>query len=790
MAWLTSGRRRAHLIVAAAAASTLIAGLVPGTASAAPAEAQPTRSAVADTVRVIVGLDATYDPRSQRRAADRAALRSRIATAGAAVESSLRGVPYTIHRRYATLPYLALSAPGTAIESLRRSGRITTVQPDGLEWPTLADSTRIVGSAEATAHGFDGTNQVVAVLDTGVDGAHPFLTGRMVDEACFSANSNCPNGSTSQTGAGAGVPCTFEANDCRHGTHVAGIAAGRRSGSITFDGVAPGATVMPVQVFSALTFCLDGRPVCAGSFVSDQLAGLQHVIDRVNAGTQVAAVNMSLGSFFTETTDCDFDSRKPAIDTLRALGVATVISSGNGGDNTGVSSPGCISSAITVGNTTKFDAVESTSNSSEQVELLAPGTNIVSSVPGGGTLSFSGTSMAAPHVAGAWAVYRERFGSDVSTVLAALQNTGTPVTDPDNGVTKPRINLSAALAGWGFVWANEPTNPSYQPDSNYQANSTGATNDITREGVGTYRVRMPGLGGLEQATFQVGGGNIVVNAYGSASHRCKVEGWSGGFTELNARVLCHTTAGAPVDTTFTMLYQANESVRRPDTTARRAGYAWVLSDGFAPTLFQANSSSATAVNTVTHTPGSGIYTVRFPGLTDSGGNAQVTAYGSGSVYCKIRSTTVTSSGTNVGVGCHTASGALVDSAFTVAYAFREIPTGRQGAYGVAHLPSNTTWYDLSSRFNGSGGVVRARRAPNPSVPGAFLTGVYEVRLGNQAAFDDTHTMITAVGTGNSTCNVEFWFGSGIDTMLQVRCRSAAGTPTNSQFSLLYTSTHA
>jgi hypothetical protein len=75
-------------------------------------------------------------------------------------------------------------------------------------------------------------------------------------------------------------------------------------------------------------------------------------------------------------------------------------------------------------------------------------------VPGGGFLAFNGTSMAAPHVAGAWADLKETTAAaSVSTVLSALQSTGRPVTDADNAVTKPRIRVltaSTRLRDTGF----------------------------------------------------------------------------------------------------------------------------------------------------------------------------------------------------------------------------------------------------------------------------------------------------------------------------------------------------
>ena len=252
-----------------------------------------------------------------------------------------------------------------------------------------------------------------------------------------------------RSGLGAGVPCTFAPGACRHGTLVAGIAAGAGA---TFSGVAKGAQIMAIQVFSKFTgsaCATAGEDPCALAYTSDLIAALEHVYELRDL-YHIAAVNMSLGGdVYTSASQCDADNAptKAIIDTLRSVGIATVIAAGNNGAPNGISAPACISSAISVGSTTKAGAVSAFSNSASFLSLLAPGSSILSSVPDGGFTSFSGTSMAAPHVAGAWAVMKQKSPqASVAAVLDALVATGVPLSDPKNGIVKPRIDLAGAVA--------------------------------------------------------------------------------------------------------------------------------------------------------------------------------------------------------------------------------------------------------------------------------------------------------------------------------------------------------
>ena len=463
--------------------AAMLTGPLPGDASAqgspmlrskaADADTLVVKAAVPDGVRVIAtlrsatagpsvppGSSATEQPASPATAGP---LRDgQVATVEQAqIVATHIGTDAAKRQRWAprlipNTPYMAMTVTKDELEALAADPNVIGIHEDGQLRTGLQDSVPLIGMPAAYTRGATGANTLVAVLDTGVEYDHVFTTPRVTNATCFSTNSAtfaslCPNGQTSQIGGTAGVNCGVAG--CEHGTHVAGIAAGNRASGTPLNGVAKSADIFAGQVFSRR---LSDNALIA--FDSDILASLNDLLGHVNAGDfnprKVAAINISIWDVgFQVTGNCDADARgvpfKTVIDSLRAANVATVIISGNDSQTNLSAFPGCISSAVTVSSTTKLDVVSSFSNMSAIVDLLAPGESITSSVPPTPNFDImSGTSMAAPHVAGAIAAIRSACpGATVDDIEGILKSTGTSITDTRSGGTwvKPRIRVDVAV---------------------------------------------------------------------------------------------------------------------------------------------------------------------------------------------------------------------------------------------------------------------------------------------------------------------------------------------------------
>ena len=227
-----------------------------------------------------------------------------------------------------------------------------------------------------------GAGVKVAVIDTGIDCTHPDL------RCDFGSGTNIVN------------PGADPMDDNEHGTHVAGTIAGRGNGGPL--GVAPKATLIPVKVLDA-----EG----SGS-LSDIVAGINWAS---RAGVDV--INMSLGGPNGSA------ALQRAVSQALASGVVIVAAAGNSGPNPDtVGFPGGYPGVIAVAASDKNDQVASFSSRGDAVAFIAPGVAITSTIPGGGTKSLSGTSMASPHVAGLAALALERGARGPSGVRAAFSS--------------------------------------------------------------------------------------------------------------------------------------------------------------------------------------------------------------------------------------------------------------------------------------------------------------------------------------------------------------------------------
>jgi subtilisin family serine protease len=343
---------------------------------------------------------------------------------------------------------LAVLVPRRSAERLKRIPGVRDVHPSVYLRPSLDRSVAAIGAPTVWGPQLSTSGQgtKIGIIDDGIDQRHPFF-----DPAGFAMPPGFPKGQTAYTTAKVIVARTFQAPSPRprnsnlpfdpqqseHGTHVAGIAAGNANtraslggGAVTVSGVAPRAYLGNYRVMTVPTISnvgLDGNS-------PEIAAGIEAA---VRDGMDV--INLSLGE---PEISPGRDLVIRAIDGAAAAGVVPVVSAGNdfGAFGRGsVSSPGAAAGAITVGATTLearmagFSSAGPTPQSLRlKPEVSAPGVGILSSIPtrDGTWGSLSGTSMAAPHVAGAAALLTQRHPTwSVPQIKSALALTARPVRE-------------------------------------------------------------------------------------------------------------------------------------------------------------------------------------------------------------------------------------------------------------------------------------------------------------------------------------------------------------------------
>ena len=357
----------------------------------------------------------------------------------------------------------SIEMPKAALNGLRNHPKVMLVEEDLAQQAIvqgIPDGITRIFASQNTDFDIDGVddNRVdadVAILDTGIDVDHPDLN--------VVGGANCLQSRKRRGRTTYYCDATVSADDDQyHGTHVAGTVAALDNG-VGVVGVAPGARLWAVKV-------LDSN---GSGYTSGIIAG----IDWVVAQGDIEVMNLSLGGSGVSS------AYQTAIDNAVASGVTVVVAAGNSAADSANYSPAFVRSAITVSALADFDGLEGGNGTScyaddtEQddtladfsnfgvpVDIAAPGYCVYSTIPTEyavaepGYYSLDGTSMAAPHVAGAAAVLASN-GMAASDIVGYLTSTGNYnyVDDSGDGIQEPLLDVSSLVPR--FVGGEPPPPP-------------------------------------------------------------------------------------------------------------------------------------------------------------------------------------------------------------------------------------------------------------------------------------------------------------------------------------------
>lgn len=419
------------------------------------------RAAQMGKIPVIVRLDTPYTWESRLTTREARQQRARLTTLRQDMLADFNPRQIILNGRSDRwmIPYMALWVNEKGLRALEATPGIISIVEDVPDFPSLNSSAGVLDVYEAYNLGYTGLDQTVALLDSGVDKNHPLLSERVIGEICYSTNfssvglsSLCPNAQDIQSGAGAAAPTKCAGIDqCSHGTFMGGIVAGApfTVGVNTYAGIGYGAKILAAQVYTRSTtdFGCGIRPTpCIAAFTTDQVEALQKIYDTRGSYNLAAVVFGYNGSVLDGVFECLDDPRVAIFGTFYDVGIPVIVPSGNNSDTDQLAAPACVPDAISVGATDDGRVIPSFSNSSILIDLLAPGVDVQSAVGVIEIAEEDGTSAAAAHVAGAWAVLKQaRPNAPVSMVLDALQTSGIGVIDGRNGVNKPFIQVGEAL---------------------------------------------------------------------------------------------------------------------------------------------------------------------------------------------------------------------------------------------------------------------------------------------------------------------------------------------------------
>jgi len=293
-----------------------------------------------------------------------------------------------------------------------------------------------VHSIELNGINITGKGQTICILDSGIESTHPALSN------CNPGNGSNINWSLCQNidyGWDYSNNDSYPEDDTGHGTHVTGTIISNNS---VYKGVAPDAHIIVMKVLSHGT-----------GYTSDEILAIDWCTSNRDA-YNISVISMSLGSSQTYNTSCDaeFPSIAQVINNAVAKNISVIVASGNFAFSNSIASPACITNATSVGASSVLsNNVNIITNSGSLLDLIAPGISITSTYIGGGFSTMLGTSMATPHVSGAFALsnqYWQQVYNKTPTpneILNKFKITGARAYDAKNGMNFSRIDILAAL---------------------------------------------------------------------------------------------------------------------------------------------------------------------------------------------------------------------------------------------------------------------------------------------------------------------------------------------------------
>lgn len=361
-----------------------------------------------------------------------------------------------VHHQFIRLTNtLAITTKASNLEEIRKLPQVAAVYPDNPVTALLEHSVAKVGAhtvwtlRDNEDKSITGAGITVAILDTGIDYRHPDLGG------CLGAGCKIVGGFNFVEGEDSTDPMDYEG----HGTHVAGIVAANG----TLRGVAPDAKLYAFKV-------LDNN---GNGMDSAIIAGLERAVDPDGdplTDDQVDVINMSLGGW----GGADSPVSEAANAAMNA-GIIVVVAAGNEGSGySTIGSPGNAAQVITVGATDDEDVIAPFSSRGPVLEvnyvkpeLVAPGVDINSAAPGGGYAVHSGTSMAAPHVAGGAALLKQLHPDLTpqeikSLLIANTRDIGLDIFTQGSGrmdliaAANADLIISSPLLSFGYVDIEQP----------------------------------------------------------------------------------------------------------------------------------------------------------------------------------------------------------------------------------------------------------------------------------------------------------------------------------------------